>query len=164
MLSVPLYTTMCLISSTYFMNAGHVAGVGIYLDKMMGPVGHVPERGPLCLDPGYVAEAAAGEPGLSGFKPWKMRPEVLAIVTLAVTALPTAYTGASGIFVIAAGAVIYHEMRDAGARRQFAPAVTAMSGSLGVVLRPCLLVVIIAYLNREVTTDQFRLGWQKSLF
>src|SRR5262249_39181053 len=33
-------------------------------------------------------------------------------------------------------------------------AVTAMSGSLGVVLRPCLVVVLIAVLNNEVTTDQ----------
>ena len=58
--------------------------------------------------------------------------------------LPTAYTGASGIFVIAAGALIYHEVRHAGGSRQFALAASAMSGSLGVVLRPCLLVVLIA--------------------
>ena len=30
---------------------------------------------------------------------------------------------------------------------------TAMSGSLGVVLRPCLLIVVVASLNKEVTTD-----------
>lgn len=28
-----------------------------------------------------------------------------------------------------------------------------MSGSLGVVLRPCLLIVVVASLNKEVTTD-----------
>jgi TRAP-type C4-dicarboxylate transport system permease large subunit len=64
----------------------------------------------------------------------------------------TAYTGASGIFVIAAGGIIYHEVRSAGGSRQFALAATAMSGSLGVVLRPCLLVVFIAALNKQVTT------------
>jgi len=32
-------------------------------------------------------------------------------------------------------------------------AATAMSGSLGVVLRPCLLVVLIAALNKQVTTN-----------
>ncbi|WP_291829725.1 TRAP transporter large permease subunit [Marinobacter sp.] len=76
----------------------------------------------------------------------------------AFLAVPTAYTGASGIFVIAVGAVIYSELRAAGARRHLALAATAMSGSLGVVLRPCLLVVVIAYLNREVTTDEL-FGW-----
>jgi TRAP-type C4-dicarboxylate transport system permease large subunit len=33
-------------------------------------------------------------------------------------------------------------------------ATTAMTGSAGVVLRPCLLVVLIAALNKEVVTDQ----------
>ena len=92
------------------------------------------------------------------FRPWRMPPEMLAVVAVLVAAVPTAYTGASGIFVIAAGAVIYSELRAAGARRQLALAATAMSGSLGVVLRPCLLVVVIAYLNREVTTDDL-FGW-----
>jgi TRAP-type C4-dicarboxylate transport system permease large subunit len=69
-------------------------------------------------------------------------------------AIPTAYTGASGIFVIAAGAVIYREILSSGARRQYALAATAMSGSMGVVLSPCLLVVVIAALNKQVTTSQ----------
>jgi len=49
--------------------------------------------------------------------------------------------------------VIYHEVRAAGGTRHFALAATAMSGSLGVVLRPCLLIVMIAALNKEVTTN-----------
>ena len=77
--------------------------------------------------------------------------------------VPTAYTGASGIFVIAVGGLIYNELRRAGARRQLALASTAMSGSLGVVLRPCLLVVIVAALNNEVTTDQL-FGWGSKVF
>src|SRR5699024_1506986 len=71
---------------------------------------------------------------------------------------PTAYTGASGIFVLAAGAVIYQQLRIAGAYRQLAIAATAMSGSMGVVLAPCLMIVIIAALNRQVTTTQLY-GW-----
>jgi TRAP-type C4-dicarboxylate transport system permease large subunit len=158
MLSVPLYTTMCLISGTYFMAGGHLAGIGIYLDKMM-------DLSDMFLNVGlYVwvgmmlkhTQLAALVFNL--FRPWKMPPEMLAFVAVMVAAIPTAYTGASGIFVIAAGAVIYHEVRQAGARRQLALAATAMSGSLGVVLRPCLLVVVIAYLNREVTTDDL-FGW-----
>ena len=69
-------------------------------------------------------------------------------------AVPTAYTGASGIIIIAMGAVAYQELRRIGTRRQLALAVTAMTGSSGVVLRPCLLVVGIAILNKEVLSDE----------
>ena len=88
------------------------------------------------------------------FKPWKLPPEALAIVAIVLMALPTAYSGASGIIIIAMGAVVYQELRNVGTRRQLALAVTAMTGSSGVVLRPCLLIVGIAMLNKEVVTDE----------
>ena len=71
-----------------------------------------------------------------------------------MAAFPTAWSGASGIFVIAAGAVIFKNLRAAGAPRRLALAATAMSGSLGVVLAPCLVVVLIAALNKQVTTTE----------
>ncbi|WP_029655152.1 TRAP transporter large permease subunit [Marinobacter daepoensis] len=157
-LSVPLYTVMCLISGTYFALIGHSSGIGIYLGKMM-------ELADMFLNVGlYVwvgmmlKQTRLATLVFNIFRPWRMPPEMLAVVAVLVAAVPTAYTGASGIFVIAAGAVIYSELRAAGARRHLALAATAMSGSLGVVLRPCLLVVVIAYLNREVTTDEL-FGW-----
>ncbi|HLV77889.1 MAG TPA: TRAP transporter large permease subunit [Marinobacter sp.] len=158
LLSVPLYTVMCLISGSYFAMIGHASGIGIYLGKMM-------ELSDMFLNVGlYVwvgmmlKQTRLATLVFNVFRPWHMPPELLAVVAVLVAAVPTAYTGASGIFVIAAGAVIYSELRAAGARRQLALAATAMSGSLGVVLRPCLLVVVIAYLNREVTTDEL-FGW-----
>lgn len=157
-LAVPLYTVMCLISGTYFALIGHASGIGIYLGKMM-------ELSDMFLNVGlYVwvgmmlKQTRLATLVFNVFRPWRMPPELLAVVAVLVAAVPTAYTGASGIFVIAAGAVIYTELRAAGARRHLALAATAMSGSLGVVLRPCLLVVVIAYLNREVTTDEL-FGW-----
>lgn len=157
-MAVPLYTVMCLISGTYFALIGHASGIGIYLGKMM-------ELSDMFLNVAlYVwvgmmlKQTRLATLVFNVFRPWRMPPEMLAVVAVLVAAIPTAYTGASGIFVIAAGAVIYSELRAAGARRQLALAATAMSGSLGVVLRPCLLVVVIAYLNREVTTDEL-FGW-----
>ncbi|MDX1800106.1 MAG: TRAP transporter large permease subunit [Marinobacter sp.] len=154
LLSVPLYTGMCLISGSYFAFIGHGSGIGIYLSKMM-------ELADMFLNVAlYVwvgmmlKQTRLATLVFDVFRPWHLPPELLAVVAVLVAAVPTAYTGASGIFVIAAGAVIYSELRAAGARRQLALAATAMSGSLGVVLRPCLLVVVIAYLNREVTTDE----------
>jgi TRAP-type C4-dicarboxylate transport system permease large subunit len=92
---------------------------------------------------------------LAILRPWNLAPETLTWIILIGAAIPTAYTGASGIFVVAAGAIIYKEVWNSGARRQYALAVSAMSGSLGVVLRPCLLGDLISMLDsRHVTSDE----------
>ncbi len=162
-LAVPLYASMCIISGAYFISNGHAAGIGIYLNQMM-------ELSQLFLNVGLyvwigmlVKRTKMAQAVFDIFRPWKLPPEMLAVVVVVIAAVPTAYTGASGIFVIAIGGLIYNELRRAGARRQLALAATAMSGSMGVVLRPCLLVVIIAALNKEVTTDQL-FGWGLNVF
>ncbi|MDF1763658.1 MAG: TRAP transporter large permease subunit, partial [Oleibacter sp.] len=162
-LAIPLYATMALISGVYFLYVGHPAGIGIYLNQMM-------ELSQLFLNVGlYVwigmllKRTELAQKVFNIFRPFNLPPEMLAVAVVALAAVPTAYTGGSGIFVIAVGGLIYHELRRAGARRQLALAATAMSGSLGVVLRPCLLVVIVAALNNEVTTDQL-FGWGVKVF
>ena len=65
--------------------------------------------------------------------------------------------------MIAAGALIFNELKQAGARTQLALATTAMSGSMGVVLRPCLLVFIVASLNNTVTSDELY-SWGVKVF
>lgn len=162
-LSVPLYASMCLISGIYFIANDHAAGIGIYLNQMM-------ELSQMFLGVGLyvwigmlVKRTKMAQAVFDVFRPWNLPPEMLAVVVVLITALPTAYTGGSGIFVIAVGGLVYNELRRAGARRQLALAATAMSGSMGVVLRPCLLVVIIAALNKEVTTDQL-FGWGLNVF
>lgn len=162
-LAVPLYASMCLISGIYFIANDHAAGIGIYLNQMM-------ELSQLFLGVGLyvwigmlVKRTKMAQAVFDVFRPWNLPPEMLAVVVVLIAALPTAYTGGSGIFVIAVGGLIYNELRRAGARRQLALAATAMSGSMGVVLRPCLLVVIIAALNKEVTTDQL-FGWGLNVF
>ncbi len=157
-LSVPLYCVMAMVSAVFFFSAGHTAGIGIYLDKLMDLSDMFLNVGLYVWTGMMLKQTRFADLVLALFKPWKMPPELLSVFVVILAAIPTAYTGASGIFVIAAGAVIYHELRAAGARRNLALAATAMSGSMGVVLRPCLLVVVIAFMNREVTTDQL-FGW-----
>ncbi|MCA9543837.1 MAG: TRAP transporter large permease subunit [Myxococcales bacterium] len=164
LLSVPLYATMGLIAGIYFLVAeNHPAGLSIYLTKLT-------EYARLYLQVGlYVwigmllKQTRLAELTFDVVRPFGLPPELLAFVAVVGAALPTAYSGASGIFVIAVGAVIYQELRKAGARRQLALAATAMSGSLGVVLNPCLLVVIVASLNMQVTTEQLY-GWGFKVF
>ena len=153
---------MALISGPYFLfSERYDAGLATY-------IGRLPEHAVMYIHVGlYVwtgmllKQTKLASLLFDVLRPWRLAPEMLAVVVVLLAAVPTAFSGASGIFVIAVGAVIYEELRKAGARRQLALAATAMSGSLGVVLRPCLLVVIIASLNQEVTTDElFQWGWR----
>jgi TRAP-type C4-dicarboxylate transport system permease large subunit len=108
-----------------------------------------------------LAETRLARRAFAVITPWKLPPAILAWLVVVLAALPTAYSGASGIFVIAAGAVVFEQLRAAGASHRMALSATAMSGSLGVVLRPCLVVVLVAILNKQVTTDElFSRGFQ----
>lgn len=153
-LTIPLFTFMCLNAGFLFFNQGYYHGISVYLNMMM-------ELSTLFLNLALyiwigmmLKQTRLAQLVFDVLRPWQMSPELLCFAVLLVTAVPTAYTGASGIFVIAAGAVIYNELIRNGTRPQLALATTAMSGSMGVVLRPCLLVVIIAALNNEVTTAE----------
>lgn len=162
-LAIPLYASMTIISALFFFSSGHYAGIGIYLDKLMDLADLFLSVGLYVWIGMLLKQTRFASLVLATLKPWKLPPELLCCLVVILAAFPTAYTGGSGIFVLAAGALIYHELRAAGARRQLALAATAMSGSMGVVLRPCLLVVVVAFMNREVTTDQL-FGWGKWVF
>ena len=158
LLSIPLFAIMGWISGIYFFSVGHPTGLAIELTKLT-------EHAILYVNVAlYVWVGMLLKQSILTtrifdiLRPLKLEPSILAAVVVVGAAIPTAYSGASGIFVIAAGALIYEELRKAGARRHLALAATAMSGSLGVVLSPCLLVVIIASLNKQVTTDELY-GW-----
>jgi TRAP-type C4-dicarboxylate transport system permease large subunit len=164
LLTIPLYSFMCLSAGTQFVLQGYYHGIAVYLGMMM-------ELSTMFLNLAlYVwigmmlKQTRLAHLVFDVLRPWKMSPELQCFVILAVAAIPTAYTGASGIFVIAAGATIYNELIRAGARKQLALAATAMSGSMGVVLRPCLLVVIIAALNKSVTTAELFSSGHKIFF
>lgn len=152
-LSIPLYAYMSIVSGVYFLSQSHFSAQAIYLNQMMELSGIFLNLALYIWAGMLLKQTRIVDLFLDILRPWKFSPEMLTYLILLAAALPTAYTGASGIFVIAAGAVIYHEVRHSGGSRQLALAATAMSGSLGVVLRPCLLVVLIAALNKQVTTS-----------
>lgn len=155
LLSTPIYTFMILGSAHHFFwVTGQVSGLAIYITQIYQLSGLYLTIGIYIWVGMLLKQSHIGEHLFGILKPWKLPPEYLAVIAIALMALPTAYTGASGIIVIAMGTVIYQELRRAGSRRQLALAVTAMTGSSGVVLRPCLLVIGIATLNKEVVTDE----------
>ena len=110
-LSVPLYSDVPDFRHYFAMIT---PGIGIYLGKMM-------ELADMFLNGLYVWVGMMLKQ--NGWRHWCSTCSALAHAAGAAgrrcragAAVPTAHTGASGIFVIAAGAVIYSELR-AGARR-----------------------------------------------
>ncbi len=156
LLSIPLYAFMAIITGiafTFFMD--YPMGQGIYLGLLV-EFNNIFLNLALFIWAGMLlTQTRVMDLFLAILRPWNLAPETLTWLILIGAAIPTAYTGASGIFVVAAGALIYKEVWNSGARRQYALAVSAMSGSLGVVLRPCLLVILISMLDsRHVTSDE----------
>lgn len=151
--SIPLYSSMATIAGLYFVINGHHAGLAIYINQLMELPGIFMNLGLFIWAGMLLKQSRIVDLLMNVLRPWSLSPQLLTYLILLGASVATAYTGASGIFVIAAGGIIYHEVRASGGSRQFALAATAMSGSLGVVLRPCLLVVMIAALNKQVTTN-----------
>jgi len=153
-ISIPIHSIMLLAACFYFfVKESHYPGIAIYFTQIFQLTNLHLAIGLYILVGMLLKETLLGAKLFEVFKPWHLPPELLAFVAITLMAFPTAYTGASGIIIIAMGAVVYQEMRRVGTRRQLSLAITAMTGS-GVVLRPCLLVVGIAILNKEVVTDE----------
>jgi len=155
LLTLPIHTWMLLAAAVhFFLMEEHLPGIAIYFTQIFQLTNLHLSIGLYIWVGMLLKETLLGTKLFDVFKPWQLPPEILAFVAIVLMAVPTAYTGASGIIIIAMGAVVYQELRRVGTRRQLALAVTAMTGSSGVVLRPCLLVVGIAILNKQVVTDQ----------
>lgn len=155
LLTVPLYTYMALIAGGYFLlSESYVAGNAVQLIKLVSHADLYINVGLYVWVGMLLKQTRLARLVFDAIRPWQLAPELIVVVVVLLAAYPTAFTGASGIFLIAVGGIIYEEIRLSGARRPLAYASTAMSGSMGVVLNPCLMVVVIASLNKQVTTSQ----------
>ena len=154
LLSVPIYVYMLLISAAYFAFVeNHLTGVAIYFSQLFEQADMFLKIGLYVWLGMLIKQSKLGTQVFDLLRPLRLGPGLFAWLSVLLLALPTAYTGASGIIIIALGATVYQELRASGARPSLAMATTAMTGSAGVVLRPCLIIVLIAALNKEVVTD-----------
>lgn len=155
LLGIPLYAYMAILCGLYFLVfEQHFAGVATYMNQMTEHANLYTNVALYVFCGMMLKNTDIADKFLAILRPFKLSPELLVFVIVLLSALPTAYSGASGIFVIAAGAIIYRELKQTKTRDGLALAGTAMSGSMGIVLSPCLLVVIVAALNHNVTTDE----------
>lgn len=85
-------------------------------------------------------------------------PGGLAVVALFVCALFTAFTGASGVTIIAMGALLYPAIAAAGYRDQFNLGLITTSGSLGLLFAPSLPLILYGIIAEQPVDDLFVAG------
>lgn len=74
----------------------------------------------------------------------------LAIVALAACALFTAFTGASGITIVALGALLYPALKTAGYGERFSLGLVTSSGSLGILFAPSLPLILYGVVAQQL--------------
>jgi len=79
-------------------------------------------------------------------------PNGLAIVAFAACAFFTAFTGASGVTIVALGALLYPALQQAGYREKFSLGLVTTSGSLGLLLPPSLPLIIYGIVAQQMNT------------
>ncbi len=77
-------------------------------------------------------------------------PGGLGLVALAACALFTAFTGASGVTIIALGALLYPALRQAGYGENFGLGLVTTSGSLGLLFDPSLPLILYAIVAQQM--------------
>lgn len=81
-------------------------------------------------------------------------PGGLAIVALIACALFTAFTGASGVTIVALGALLYPALQQAGYRENFNLGLITTSGSLGLLFAPSLPLILYAIVAQQMGLEQ----------
>jgi len=91
-------------------------------------------------------------------------PGGLAIISLASCALFTAFTGASGVTIIALGALLYPALSEAGYDDRFNLGLITTSGSLGLLFAPSLPLILYGIVSGASIDDLFLAGILPGLF
>lgn len=78
-------------------------------------------------------------------------PGGLAIIAFVVCALFTAFTGASGVTIVAMGALLYPALKKAGYNDRFSLGLVTTSGSLGLLLPPSLPLILYGVIAQQMS-------------
>jgi C4-dicarboxylate transporter, DctM subunit len=81
-------------------------------------------------------------------------PGGLAIVALLACALFTAFTGASGVTIVALGALLYPALRQAGYPERFNLGLITTSGSLGLLFAPSLPIILYGVVAQQMALPE----------
>lgn len=85
-------------------------------------------------------------------------PGGLALVSIAACAFFTAFTGASGVTIIALGALLYPALSQAGYTEKFSLGLVTSAGSLGLLFAPSLPLILYGIVAEVPIDDLFLAG------
>ncbi len=85
-------------------------------------------------------------------------PGGLAMISLAACALFTAFTGASGVTIVALGALLFPALVQAGYSERFSLGLVTASGSLGLLFAPSLPLILYGVVAETPIDDLFIAG------
>ena len=77
-------------------------------------------------------------------------PGGLALVSLVACAFFTAFTGASGVTIVALGALLYPALKESGYSDNFSLGLVTTSGSLGLLFAPALPLILYAVVAQQI--------------
>ena len=81
-------------------------------------------------------------------------PGGLAIVAIMACALFTAFTGASGVTIVALGALLYPALKEAHYPNRFNLGLITSSGSLGILFAPSLPLILYGVVTQQLSLDE----------
>ncbi|MBU2488848.1 MAG: TRAP transporter large permease [Proteobacteria bacterium] len=157
MVGSPLFTIIGGAAVLLFMFVAHESIAAIIIE--MGRLANAPgiTAIPLFIFAGYIfAESRASTRLIrmsNAILGWL--PGGLALVTVIVSSVFTAMTGASGITIIACGGILLPALIKDGYNKDFALGIVTASGSSGVLFVPSLPIIIYGMVSRTDITQLF---------
>jgi len=77
-------------------------------------------------------------------------PGGLAIIAFIVCSMFTAFTGASGVTIVAVGALLYPALKQVGYSQRFSLGLVTISGGLGILLAPALPLILYGIVAQQM--------------
>ncbi|OFZ24625.1 MAG: C4-dicarboxylate ABC transporter [Bdellovibrionales bacterium RIFOXYB1_FULL_37_110] len=159
MLGTPLFVVMSLAALSLFTMAGvEVSAVAVEVYRISSAPTLITI--PLFTFAGYMMAESGAPKRLLKFAEaaFGWLPGGVAIVSLVVCAFFTAFTGASGVTIIALGGLLYPILEKEGYKEKFSLGLITSSGSLGLLFAPSLPIILYGLVAKVDIDKLFKAG------
>ncbi len=160
LLGTPLFIVMALAAMTaYFLTGGELSVIGIEIYKISSQATILTI--PLFTFAGYMMAESGSPRRLLRFAEASLGwlPGGVAIVSLVICAFFTAFTGASGVTIIALGGLLYPILSEEGYSDKFSLGLITTSGSLGLLFPPSLPIILYGLVTNVDIEKLFKAGF-----
>lgn len=153
-LGAPLFAAIAALALLGFQRAGYdLIAVPVEMYRLGDMPGLIAI--PLFTLAGYVMAEGSGPRRLvrlsNAIVGWL--PGGLAVVAIVACAFFTAFTGASGVTIVALGALLYPALLHAGYPRRYALGLVTAGGSLGLLFAPSLPLILYGFVAAQLGTQ-----------